>query len=427
MRIISLRSENFKRLTAVSITPDGSLVEITGRNGQGKSSVIDSIWATLGGAEALPPIPVREGADEAIITLDLGEMKVTRKIKRKEDATFTTSLVIEMADGTRPKSPQSMLNDLVGRFSMDPMEFSRLQPKAQFDALKLLVPGLDLDEIAKLDEADYERRTVENRRAKEAAAAASAILVKAGKAEPVDEKPILNDIARASDFNKAIEERKSRRDKAAKDAEDHEKTAAGNREKIAAMAKEIAMLQEVSEQLDGTAAALRAKLASAPPLDEPLDTGKLSEALVAARAANAEAQNQARRNELLATSENHESASAALTAAIKAREEQKNAAIAAAKFPVDGLSLGSNEVLVNGLPFSQAATSHKIRTSVALAMAMNPTIRVLRIMDGSLLDKDAMALVADMAKENDYQVWVETVSDGSGSGIIIEDGHIKES
>ena len=78
------------------------------------------------------------------------------------------------------------------------------------------------------------------------------------------------------------------------------------------------------------------------------------------------------------------------------------------------------------LPFDQAATSQKIRTSVALAMAMNPSIRVIRIMDGSLLDSDAMKIVADMAKDNDFQVWVETVSDGNGSGIIIEDGHIKE-
>jgi recombinational DNA repair ATPase RecF len=47
MQIIELRAENFKRITAVRIRPDGKVVNISGRNGQGKSSVMDSIWATI--------------------------------------------------------------------------------------------------------------------------------------------------------------------------------------------------------------------------------------------------------------------------------------------------------------------------------------------------------------------------------------------
>ena len=39
MKIIELRAENIKRLVAVTIKPDGNMVEITGRNGHGKTSV----------------------------------------------------------------------------------------------------------------------------------------------------------------------------------------------------------------------------------------------------------------------------------------------------------------------------------------------------------------------------------------------------
>ena len=39
MKIIELHAENVKRLKAVQIRPTGPLVEIAGRNGQGKSSV----------------------------------------------------------------------------------------------------------------------------------------------------------------------------------------------------------------------------------------------------------------------------------------------------------------------------------------------------------------------------------------------------
>ena len=47
MKIVKLTAENFKRLEAVEITPDGNTVLISGRNGQGKSSVLDSILAAL--------------------------------------------------------------------------------------------------------------------------------------------------------------------------------------------------------------------------------------------------------------------------------------------------------------------------------------------------------------------------------------------
>jgi recombinational DNA repair ATPase RecF len=39
-----------KRLRAVTIRPDGSLVQISGRNAQGKTSVLDAIEMALGGA-----------------------------------------------------------------------------------------------------------------------------------------------------------------------------------------------------------------------------------------------------------------------------------------------------------------------------------------------------------------------------------------
>ena len=81
MKIIRLQAENFKRLKAVSNTPEGNIVQISGKNGQGKSSVLDSIWPALGGAEVLPKKPIREGAEDATIRLDLGQYIVTRKFK----------------------------------------------------------------------------------------------------------------------------------------------------------------------------------------------------------------------------------------------------------------------------------------------------------------------------------------------------------
>ena len=83
MKIIKLEAENIKRLVAVEITPDGHMVQISGRNGAGKTSVLDAIWWALAGADAIQAKPIREGETTAHITLDLGEIVVERSFTSK--------------------------------------------------------------------------------------------------------------------------------------------------------------------------------------------------------------------------------------------------------------------------------------------------------------------------------------------------------
>ncbi|HUX69105.1 MAG TPA: hypothetical protein VMV41_01190, partial [Cellulomonadaceae bacterium] len=114
----------------------------------------------------------------------------------------------------------------------------------------------------------------------------------------------------------------------------------------------------------------------------------------------------------------------AKTAAIDALDQDKATGLAAAVFPVDGLGFDADGVTYQGVPFTQASSAEQIRVSLAMAMAMNPKLRVIRILDGSLLDADNLALIGAMAVEHDYQVWVERVGDGDGIGVVIEDGAV---
>ena len=63
MRIVQFHAENFKRLGLVEITPEGNLVTIGGKNGQGKSSVLDAIFVALKGRAVAPPKPIRAGEE----------------------------------------------------------------------------------------------------------------------------------------------------------------------------------------------------------------------------------------------------------------------------------------------------------------------------------------------------------------------------
>src|SRR5437660_1486686 len=81
-KIIRLESTNYKRLKAVEIVPDpdGNLVIVAGKNGQGKTSILDSITAALGGVNGkTTPKPIRDGEDRAEIVLETEDLIVTRK------------------------------------------------------------------------------------------------------------------------------------------------------------------------------------------------------------------------------------------------------------------------------------------------------------------------------------------------------------
>ena len=157
MKIVKFTAENVKRLKAVEITPDGTVQVITGRNAQGKTSVLDAIWLALGGGGASreTPRPIRDGEDKASVTLDLGDLMVTR--------TWTgdkTALTVKSADGAKYPSPQSVLDALVGRLSFYPLEFTRLSARDQVAALLDLVDlDVDLAALAAERQVAYDRRT----------------------------------------------------------------------------------------------------------------------------------------------------------------------------------------------------------------------------------------------------------------------------
>ena len=96
MHIIGLETENVKRIKAAAITPSGNLVVVGGNNGQGKSSLLDSIMMALCGGKSLCQRPLREGATKGRVTIDLGEYRVTR--------TFTPRAVV--LDASFPGLPR---------------------------------------------------------------------------------------------------------------------------------------------------------------------------------------------------------------------------------------------------------------------------------------------------------------------------------
>ena len=415
MKIIELRAENVMRLKAVEITPDGTVQVIGGRNAQGKSAVLNAIWLALGGGKASKDIsrPIRDGEENASVRLDLGDLVVTRTWTQKG-----TSLKVENAEGATFKSPQGMLDALVGQLSFDPLAFTRLSAKEQRAALLDLVDlDVDLDTIDAQIRDLYADRTEIGRKG-------TAI----GDVTVDDTLPTVEKSA-ASVVKKLQEAQEVHRwvDTTRQQIQDAHTAADAALTTVRAAEERI---KELQAQITSLIATRKMRLAEAENMQHAIDNTEMpnlayiEDELATVEDTNAKirANNAARErlNEKQALRDAYEG----LTKQLTELDEQKAAALAAATFPVDGLSFDSTGVLYRGVPLSQASSAEQIRVSLAMGMALNPKLRVLMIKDGSLLDEDSMAAIHDQVADGDFQLFVERVGNADQGAIIITDGQV---
>ena len=427
MKIIALQAENIKKLVAVEIKPNGNLVAITGANGQGKTSVLDAIWWALAGASHIQAAPIRKGENKARIRLDLGEIVVTRTFRTGKDGEAATSITVENAQGARFPSPQVMLDKLLGELSFDPLAFARATGKEQYERLRVFVPGVDFDAIDRDNREAYELRAIVNRKAKEAQAAADQIQIPVKiPGSRIDESALVDQLQTAADNNANIESRKARRERFAEDIKTKELGLEHLHHQADTLRKQLAEIDEQAQIMYAESNAMREQLKSAEPLPAPVDVSHIRQQIEDAKTANALFERGERRTEHELEAARLRQQAEKLTEGMEARNQDKASKIASATLPVSGLGFGDGFITLNGQPFDQASDAEQLRASIAIAMALNPKIRVIRVLDGSLLDEKSMQILAEMADAQDCQVWVERV-DGSGKvGFILEDGHVRK-
>jgi len=98
-----------------------------------------------------------------------------------------------------------------------------------------------------------------------------------------------------------------------------------------------------------------------------------------------------------------------LDAKVAAVRESRQKAIQSANLPIPNLSFGDDGLLYNSIPLKQCSDGEKLMVSMAISMALNPTLRVLRIKDGSLLDSNNLKILSKMVKDKGYQLFIERV------------------
>ena len=142
IKIISLQLENVKRVRAVSLNPtENGLTILGGRNGQGKTSVLDGIAWALGGDRYKPTDGAREGSvlpPEIRITLSNG-LLVERRGKN-------SALTVTDPEGKR--YGQKLLDAFIGTFAIDLPKFMNATDKEKAEALlKVIGVGEQLKKL----------------------------------------------------------------------------------------------------------------------------------------------------------------------------------------------------------------------------------------------------------------------------------------
>lgn len=415
MRIIRFQGENFKRMKAFDITPKGNTVVLSGKNGAGKSSVLDGITMLFAGKTSeiakLTTKPIHAGEKKARVSADVGDWTITRTWTEKD-----TYLEIASKDGAVFKSPQAMLDSVIGILNFDPMQFSRMSPREQKEALLGIVQlPIDLAKWQKDYDAKYQIRTDFGKEMKKLKA-----YVESMPDPPAGTPDVAVSMTQASiDYQAAVQ--KNDKIEALTKSADQKR-------------REVVELEERAKVLRAEVTGIEGELKDLGPL---VNVAEAQIKLTTAEETNKHVQmkndKKAKVLELAKVERDHAAVDADLGAMKLARDE----AIAAASFPVPGLSFSDEGVTfkqtvkhagdiesVDQIPYGQLSTALQTKIAMAIAMAANPKLKVIRISDGSLLDDDTMKAIEEMAEKNDYQIWIEKVDSSGKIGVVIEDGEV---
>lgn len=451
LRVISLQAQNLLRLSAVAFdwTADNPVLTLGGKNGAGKSSVLNTVSMALGGMALCPDEPLKRGESRGFVEMDLDELVVRREFWRDllteqppapappAYGEVKSRLVVKNKEGVKQEPAQRLLDRLIGKLTFDPTAFAFDDEKNQAKTLRQIV-NLDVTAFDEARSIAYERRAVYNKDATTQLAVLGAMIAYEGTpAEEISLDEVSHAMKQAEELRKLASE-----------ADKQVSGLVQQRERIAIQRDSIvARVNSIDEQIT----ALKKKRDEADIEDEGLQrvSGNMLTQLDAARIAAAAAAAaipdtatlQARMHEIedinskVRANIARANVMRTVATAQKNAEEQdqlvnkadadKAAALRAVKFPIDGLGIAHDgSVTFNGIAFKQASTAEQIRVSVAIGFALNPELKLLCVKNGNALDEDSFKLVAAAAEAAGGQVLMEYVTkDQTDVNVFIEDGH----
>lgn len=403
VKINELLIENVKRVKAVQFEPSADgLTIIGGRNGQGKTSVLDAIAWALGGNNYKPSVPERDGAlvpPNLHIELSNG-LIVERKGKNS---------TLKVTDPNGNKSGQQLLNEFVSTLALDLPKFINGSDKDKADSL-LKILGIG-DVLAQLDTKEnqlYAQRTEVGRIADR-------------KKKAADEMPMYPNVPKEP--VSATELIKQQQEILARNGE--------NEQKRQNAARYERMLAEAQIAFDEAKAALQKAeqdCLTARKLAEDLhdeSTAELEKNLAEIEGLNIKIRANSTKEAAEIEANNLQQEYDGLTEQIESVREERSKLLDSAELPLPGLSVKDGKLIYNNMPWDGMSGSDQLKVATAIVRKLNPQCGFVLMDKLEQMDLETLQEFGAWLKQEGLQVIATRVSTGDECSIIIEDGMVK--
>lgn len=404
IKINSLEFENVKRIKAVKLEPSANgLTVIGGKNGQGKTSVLDTIAWMLGGNKYMPSEPTRKGSvipPSLRIVMDNG-LIVERSGKNSS---------LKVIDPNGNKSGQRLLDEFISSLALDLPAFmtSSNKEKAKI-LLQIIGIGEKLLEIEKKEVELYNRRHAIGQIATQKSSFAK---------EMISYPDAPNEPITASELIRQQQEILARNGENQKKRE--------NLAKIEAHANALSdKIAELNRELTSVLADLETARKDALMLHDE-STEELERNIADIEAINIKVRANLDKEKAEEDAKAFQQEYDTLSNQLDAVRKEKFDLLHNANLPLEGLSVEDGELTYNGFKWDNMSGAEQLKVSTAIVRKLNPNCGFVLLDKLEQMDVDTLNEFGQWLEAEGLQAIATRVSTGDECSVIIEDGYIKE-
>lgn len=403
VKITTFEAENVKRIKAVQIEPaEKGLTVIGGDNGQGKTSVLDSIAWALGGDRFRPSQPQR--AESVIppsikVTLSNG-LIVERNGKNSS---------LKVIDPSGNRGGQQLLNSFVEQLALDLPRFMSASGKEKAQVLlKIIGIGDQLYALDRKESELYNERLAVGRIADQKKATAKELpFYENCPDEPVSASELIRQQQDILAKNGENARKRARKEEIHKEIESLTEKIRTLQDRFEKVEQDYLVACKDAEDLhDESTEALESNIKEIDQLNAKIRTNAVR------LAAEREAKNMSDQYD-------------GLTAQIEDVRKQRMDLLDGAQMPLPGLSVEKGELTYRGQAWDNMSSAEQLQVATAIVRKLNPECGFVLLDKLEQMDLNTLREFSAWLEGEGLQAIATRVSTGDECAIIIEDGTVK--
>lgn len=411
VKINQLELENVKRIKAVKVEPtQNGLTIIGGRNGQGKTSVLDAIAWALGGDTFKPSRPQN---DKSVIPPHLKvELSNGIVVERKGK-----NSALKVTDTTGKKAGQALLDSFIEKLALNVPKFMASSDKEKANILlQIIGVGPQLMELERQEKEAYQDRLMAGRISDQKKKFAKEQIHYDGVPDQlVSPQELINQ-------QQAILAQNGENARKREKVDQYEY-------QVHTLTEEVARIQQMLKDKQEALAKATQDLAiaktdamdlvdqSTEELENNLREIEEVNRKVRANLDKQKAEDDAHQAEL--EWENKDSV-------LKKVRQDKMDLLKGANLPLEGLSIEDSALIYKGQKWDNMSSAEQLIVATSIVRKLNPQCGMVLVDKLEQMDTETLKEFGQWAEKEGLQIIGTRVSTGSECSIIIEDGYVKD-